>query len=170
MIYALPLAGKPLAEHLLDLCTVFGAERALVLDYNLDLAFRRRLESQEHRWPLQISYEGASLCPDVQALTGRNAAFIGESETLIFRGPILPQTGTLEDVFDRLDVYLPDLPEHVRATLTPRSSRIPSCGPLSAWQVPVLPIWRAELDEMSPLQAADTSGEPWLESAVASRG
>ncbi|OZC46589.1 AAA family ATPase [Rhodococcus sp. WWJCD1] len=32
------------------------------------------------------------------------------------------QTGTLEDVFDRLDVYLPDLPEHVRATLTPRSS------------------------------------------------
>lgn len=87
---SMPLAGKPLAEHLLDLCTVFGAERALVLDYNLDLAFRRRLESQEHRWPLQISYEGASLCPDVQALTGRNAAFIGESETLIFRGPILP--------------------------------------------------------------------------------
>ncbi|OZD57267.1 AAA domain-containing protein [Rhodococcus sp. 06-1460-1B] len=34
----------------------------------------------------------------------------------------VPQTGTLEDVFDRLDVYLPDLPEHVRATLTPRSS------------------------------------------------
>lgn len=34
----------------------------------------------------------------------------------------VPQTGTLEDVFNRLDVYLPDLPEHVRATLTPRSS------------------------------------------------
>lgn len=34
----------------------------------------------------------------------------------------VPQTGTLEDVFTRLDVYLPDLPEHVRATLTPRSS------------------------------------------------
>lgn len=34
----------------------------------------------------------------------------------------VPQVGTLEDVFDRLDVYLPDLPEHVRATLTPRSS------------------------------------------------
>ena len=34
----------------------------------------------------------------------------------------VPQAGTLEDVFDRLDVYLPDLPEHVRATLTPRSS------------------------------------------------
>lgn len=34
----------------------------------------------------------------------------------------VPQTGTLEDVFTRLDMYLPDLPEHVRATLTPRSS------------------------------------------------
>ncbi len=34
----------------------------------------------------------------------------------------VPQAGTLEDVFTRLDVYLPDLPEHVRATLTPRSS------------------------------------------------
>lgn len=30
--------------------------------------------------------------------------------------------GTLEDVFTRLETYLPDLPEHVRATLTPRSS------------------------------------------------
>lgn len=104
---SMPLAGKPLAEHLLDLCTVFGAERALVLDYNLDLAFRRRLESQEHRWPLQISYEGASLCPDVQALAGRNAAFIGESETLIFRGPILPQTGTLAEIFAHLEDCIP---------------------------------------------------------------
>lgn len=34
----------------------------------------------------------------------------------------VPQAGTLEDVFTRLDMYLPDLPEHVRATLTPRSS------------------------------------------------
>lgn len=34
----------------------------------------------------------------------------------------VPQSGTLEDVFTRLDAYLPDLPEHVRATLTPRSS------------------------------------------------
>lgn len=34
----------------------------------------------------------------------------------------VPQSGTLEDVFERLDVYLPDMPEHVRATLTPRSS------------------------------------------------
>lgn len=34
----------------------------------------------------------------------------------------VPQAGTLDDVFDRLDVYLPDMPEHVRATLTPRSS------------------------------------------------
>ncbi|WP_084727875.1 AAA domain-containing protein [Rhodococcoides yunnanense] len=34
----------------------------------------------------------------------------------------VPNSGTLEDVFTRLDVYLPDLPEHVRATLTTRSS------------------------------------------------
>ncbi|MGA9870978.1 MAG: AAA domain-containing protein, partial [Rhodococcus sp. (in: high G+C Gram-positive bacteria)] len=34
----------------------------------------------------------------------------------------VPQSGTLENVFDRLDLHLPDLPEHVRATLTPRSS------------------------------------------------
>ncbi|WP_089246736.1 AAA domain-containing protein [Rhodococcoides kyotonense] len=34
----------------------------------------------------------------------------------------VPQAGSLEDVFTRLGAYLPDLPEHVRATLTPRSS------------------------------------------------
>ncbi|MFZ2176492.1 MAG: AAA domain-containing protein, partial [Rhodococcus sp. (in: high G+C Gram-positive bacteria)] len=34
----------------------------------------------------------------------------------------IPTHGTLADVFTRLDAYLPDLPEYVQATLTPRSS------------------------------------------------
>ncbi|MFC0450563.1 AAA domain-containing protein [Rhodococcus jostii] len=34
----------------------------------------------------------------------------------------IPTNGTLDDVFTRLDAYLPDLPEYVQATLTPRSS------------------------------------------------
>ena len=40
---SLPAAGKPLAEYLLDFCSLLNVSRAVVQDYCFDSAYRERL-------------------------------------------------------------------------------------------------------------------------------
>lgn len=104
---ALPLAGKPFAEYVADLCSLLDVSELRILDYDFEPDFHRVLSSGE-RWSMPIQYAGAALCPDLWKDLERNAAYLDErgEPTLIFRGAFLPTPTRAEDVLDSLGAEL----------------------------------------------------------------
>ena len=104
---SLPAAGKPLAEYLLDFCSLLNVSRAVVQDYCFDSAYRERLLQKSAGWPLELTYAGASLCPDVIQLAKRNAELFTEDGLLIFRGALLPMPEKPSGLLELLEACPP---------------------------------------------------------------
>lgn len=100
---SLPVTGKPLAEYLIDFCSLLNVSRVLIQDYCFDSAYGEQLRRKASGWPLELTYAGASLCPDMNQLEKRNADFFREDELLIFRGAVLPMPGTPSGLLNQLE-------------------------------------------------------------------
>ena len=104
---SLPAAGKPLAEYLIDFCSLLNVSRVLIQDYCFDSLYRERLLRKAAGWPLELTYEGASLCPDMIQLEERNAEFFMADELLVFRGALLPMPEKPSELLNRLETCPP---------------------------------------------------------------
>lgn len=99
---SLPLAGKPFAIHLLDLCSMLNTSQVRIMDYAPDHQFGRELQSRAPYWPLQVRYGGEALCPGLGRLCRRHAALLDEGDAVIFRGPVMPRVAAARELLEDL--------------------------------------------------------------------
>lgn len=84
-LYTLPIAGKPLGEYYLDLCSKLGLESTRIIDFNFDLQWSQKLREM-NKWPLQIDYRGGQYGRDLQKLLLRHREYCGQDTLLIISG------------------------------------------------------------------------------------
>ena len=84
-LYTLPVAGKPLAEYYLDLCSKLGLESVRIIDFNFDLQWSQNLQAM-NKWPLTIDYRGGQSGRDLQQLLLRHSDYCGKDPLLIISG------------------------------------------------------------------------------------
>lgn len=106
---ALPVAGKPFAEYLVDLCSDLKIADVLLLDYNYNPLFNDSLRNGE-KWNLNLSYTGAGLSVSLPRLVAENAAFAGDDPVLIVWGARLPNPAAIDNLL--ADTEPVDDPEH----------------------------------------------------------
>ena len=99
---ALPLAGKPHAEHLIDLCSMLKIDGVLILDYNYDLEFGKDLQKGQ-RWPLTLEYEGAGVTASESKMIAQHRKFLGDDDVLFFLGSILPMPSSVEEILEKME-------------------------------------------------------------------
>ncbi len=57
---SLPVAGKPLSEYAIDLCSILHAEKVLLCDFSYNTHFNKTL-SMGNRWPMPVNYIGTQV-------------------------------------------------------------------------------------------------------------
>ena len=81
----LPVAGKPLAHHLMDFCSNLQIEKVLLLDYCFDESIQRQF-SNSYQWYSQLEYMGAKTISNVQKLMVFHKFFCGNDDILVLNG------------------------------------------------------------------------------------
>lgn len=99
---ALPIAGKPYAEHLIDLCSLMGVDGVLIRDYNYDLEFGKEVMAG-HRWPLEVNYQGAALSRSAMKMNAQHKAFLGGDDVVILNGSILPMPSSAHELLNDME-------------------------------------------------------------------
>lgn len=84
-LYTLPVAGKPMGEYYLDLCSKLGLESARIIDFNFDLLWSQKLQEM-NKWPLKIDYRGGQYGRDLQKLLLRHREYCDQETLLIISG------------------------------------------------------------------------------------
>jgi len=84
-LYTLPIAGKPLGEYYLDLCSKLGLESTRIIDFNFDLHWLQKLREM-NKWPLQIDYRGGQYGRDLHRLLLQNREYCSQDTLLIISG------------------------------------------------------------------------------------
>jgi NDP-sugar pyrophosphorylase family protein len=85
-LYTLPVAGKPLGEYYLDLCSKLGLRSVRIVDFNFDLRWSEKLQEM-NQWPLEIDYRGGQYCDDLRKLLPRHQKCFGKDDaTVIISG------------------------------------------------------------------------------------
>lgn len=84
-LYTLPVAGKPLGEYYLDLCSKLGLESVRVVDFNFDLHWAQKLR-EKNKWPLKIDYHGGQYEANPRKMISRYREYCGHDAVLIISG------------------------------------------------------------------------------------
>ena len=115
-ICSLPVAGKALAEHLVDLASNLNASEVLLLDYSFDHQLKEQL-GDGSRWSLKLRHIGSGLRRRIVQLVGEHSSFFADEPVIIIFGALLPEITDVEMLWkharkaeaaehDRSGVYL----------------------------------------------------------------
>ena len=110
---SLPVAGRAIAVHLLDLCSLLGTSDLLILDYCLDFALQSMLRERTDRWPVHFNYTGAKPAASVTQLLQRNQAFAAHDDLLIVHGPVLPLPRQPQELLTQTEPCDDDAPDGI---------------------------------------------------------
>ena len=83
-ICSLPVVGKALIEHILNVCMFFKMRRVKILDYCYDQALHANLG--ENIDSIRLTYSGADLKSDFAGMLAKNRSFMLKEKTMIFWG------------------------------------------------------------------------------------
>ena len=81
----IPIAGKPLAHHLMDFCSNLQIEKVLLLDYCYDASIQEQF-NDSYQWYSHLEYMGAKTIPNVQKLLTFHRRYCGNDDILILNG------------------------------------------------------------------------------------
>ena len=84
-LYTLPIAGKPLGEYYLDLCSRLGLESTRIIDFNFDPHWSQKLREM-NKWPMQIEYRGGRYGRDLHKLLQQHREYCGQDTLLVISG------------------------------------------------------------------------------------
>ena len=100
-ICSLPVVGKAIIEHILDVCMFFKMRRVKILDYCYDSALHANLG--ENRDSMRLTYSGANLNSDFAGMLTKNRSFMLKEKTMIFWGAVLPDVSSHEQLISDLE-------------------------------------------------------------------
>lgn len=98
---SLPMAGKPIAEYLVDCCSELKIKDILVLDYNYIKELDNKLLHGEP-WTIHLEYTGASMFASTANLIQRNKSFVADDDVLIFWGSFMPNCNSFDDIISNM--------------------------------------------------------------------
>ena len=104
----MPLAGKPLCRHLMDLCGILKVSEVFLVDRFLNPELSENLGDGSY-WSLRLHYLNTERCATLRELSGVRKKFHRkEEETLIVWGLVFPNIQTAEELFKNLCETDPD--------------------------------------------------------------